>query len=180
MQAPSLLGSKTISSIPFHHLNNSDNSSIRRHLDSRAKTSSSFSRQFLKYPPENFRNGMETLSHRNGTTPIKTNPNFIYPRYGSNGLENGICENGIARHRVGRSTSVDTSYVLERSASQVGSNMPKSLPNYKSRYAKRQNDLSKISNTRSLKIIREKPPLYLNAKCESTCSLNGPHIIVDR
>ena len=180
MQSPSLLGSKTISSIPFHHLNNSDNSSIRRHLDSRAKTSSSFSKQFPKYPPEHFKNGIQTLSYRNGTTPIKTNPNFIYPRYGLNGLENGTCENGVPRHRVSRSTSLDTSYILDRSASQVGPMVPKSLPNYKSRYSRRRNDLSKISNTRSLKIIREKPPVYINAKCESTCSLNGPHIIVDR
>ena len=179
-QAPTLLGSQTISSVPFNHLGNSKYSSLQRHLDSRAKTSSSFSRQFPKYPPENLNNGYGTLGLRNGNTPIKTNPNFIYPRYGVNGVENGICENGIARHRVGRSTSVDTSYVLDHSASQVGTNMPKSLPNYKNRYSKRQNDLSKISNTRSLKIIREKPPLYLNAKCESTCSLNGPHIIVDR
>lgn len=175
-----MLGSRTISSVPFHHLNHSENSSLRRHLDSRAKTSSSFSRQFPKCPPENLNNVYGTLNQRNGNAPIKTNPNFVYPRYGISGPENGICENGAPRYRVGRSTSLDTSYVLDRSASQVGSNVPNSLPNYRSRHARRQNDLRKISNTRSLKIIREKPPLYLNAKCESTCSLNGPHIIVDR
>ena len=122
-----------------------------------------------------------TLSSRNGNLPIKTNPWVtIYPRTGTNDLENGFCANGMTKHRLGRSTSVDTSYVLDRSASQVGENVPKSLPNYKSRHSRKQNDLSKISQTRSLKIIRERPPVYLNARCESSCSLNGPHIIVDR
>ena len=94
--------------------------------------------------------------------------------------QEGGFPNETRRQTIDRSCSVDTSMILGRSASQAAQLKvpPETCPEYRSTLPRKPHNLSNRPQTRPLKIIRERSPLYMNARCESTCSLNTPHVIV--
>ena len=154
----------------------SNYSTLQEHLDSKARTSSSFSRHFPNNHPETLKDTLQP----NGNNTIKTNPWVtIYPRTGAC-MENNICQNEITRQTIDRSCSVDTSMILGRSASQAAQLKlpPATFTDCRNTLPRKPHQLSNRHQTRPLKIIRERSPLYMNARCESTCSLNTPHVIV--
>ena len=155
-------------------------STLQRNLDSRAKPSSSFLKHFPKYPSETLKETNGDTLPRNGTNPIKTNPWMTtYPRAGA--CQDGYkCTNTTPGHTMARSPSVDTSVILERSASfTVQPNKPRMLPGSTNTLPSKPKDLTKGPKTRPLKIIRERTPYTMNVRCESTCDLNSPHFIVN-
>lgn len=180
-QSLTVLGSRTISSVPIPNSTKSNYSKRQEHLDSKARTSSSFSKHFPNHYPETLKEMQDTMK-QNGNNTIKTNPWLTtYPRTAAC-MDDNICPNEKIRATIDRSCSVDTSMILDRSASQAAQLKlhPATSTKCRNTLPRKPNHFSNRPQTHHLKIIRERSPLYMNARCESSCSLNTPHVIVGR
>ena len=172
-------GQRTISPIPTKCLIKSDQSTVQKSLDSQAATSANLSRHHLEQTKGSLNSGHAARVQVNGSASIKTNPWVKAHNETSKYQDSKLLLNGEPKRSEINSDSGNTSEILGRSASYVY------YPNFSTTLPKPQNILPQPNNaetkwpqTRTLKILREKSPLYINARCESTCSLKKSHLIV--
>ena len=172
-------GQRTISPIPIQCLIKSDQSTVQKSFDLQAATSANLSRHHLEQTKGSLNSGHAARVQVNGSASIKTNPWVKKHNETSNYQDSKLRLNGEPKRSEINSDSGNTSEILGRSASYVYH------PNFSTTLPKPQNILPQNNGavinwpqTRTLKIIREKSPLYINARCESTCSLKKSHLIV--
>ena len=172
-------GQRTISPIPVQCLIKGDQSKVQTYLDSKEATSSNSCRHHPEQTKGSLNSGHAARVQVNGSASIKTNPWVKAHNERSNYQDSKLLLNGEPKRSEIKSDSGNTSEILGRSASYVY------YPNFSTTLPKPQNILPQTNNTetkwpqtRTLKILREKSPLYINARCESTCSLKKSHLIV--
>ena len=170
-------GQRTISPIPTQCLIKSDQSTVQTYLDSKEATSSNLCRHHPEQSKGSLNSGHAVRAQANGSASIKTNP-WVKAHHETSNYQNSK-PNGEPKRSEINSDSGNTSEILGRSASYVY------YPNFSTTLPKAQNILPQPNNTetkwpqtRTLKILREKSPLYINARCESTCSMKKSHLIV--
>ena len=176
-QTRSNSGQRTISPIPVQCLIKGDQSKVQTYLDSKEATFSNLCRHHPEQTKGN--SGHAVKVQVNGSASIKTNPWVKKHNETSNYQDSKLRLNGEPKRSEINSDSGNTSEILGRSASYVYyPNFSTTLPRPQNILPQPNNTETKWPQTRTLKILREKSPLYIDARCESTCSLKKSHLIV--